>query len=200
MEVITTANRKLGLTLVAYPESLPPDWVAKLDLMGIGYSWALHDKDVETDGTPKKPHIHIFFQASLNAKQKKYVGEVTGIKFHIDVQSPEDMYEYLTHENDENKYHYDKSIIHHSAAWSQEAFEMLCNQYKRPQRISIYDIYMTIEENNITDLRALNLYYMSNFPDDERNQYLNYISRKGYALKEYLYQKKQTMKPKEDKL
>lgn len=45
---------------IAYPDSLPDDWIDKLLLTGIPFIVSpLHDKDINTDGDYKKPHYHI---------------------------------------------------------------------------------------------------------------------------------------------
>lgn len=191
------ANCKVGCNMVAYPESLPEDWESRLNALDIGYAWALHDKDTKPDGTLKKAHIHLYFMQTLSSKQKKYVGEVTGIHYIEDTRSAGDMLDYLTHENDEDKYHYSKDIINYSPAWCQEAFDdMLAKCVKT---VNQYDIIIDIEENNIYDIRALTLYYISNYNAKERDAYIKCISSHNHYLREYLYQKKQTTKPKEDK-
>lgn len=48
--------------IVAYPDSVPEDWREILDELHIPiFISPLHDKDVNADGEPKKPHWHIEF-------------------------------------------------------------------------------------------------------------------------------------------
>lgn len=143
------ANSKTGCTTIAYPESLPADWETQLNLMGVGYAWALHDQDVNSDGTQKKAHIHIIFQLPLSAKQKKYVSSVTTVKMIQDIRSNSALYEYLTHENDSDKHHYDKSIIQHSPDWCQELFEQ--STASRSTNEIAAEIEDLILDNNITE-------------------------------------------------
>lgn len=184
------ANCKIGCNMVAYPESLPSDWEIKLNALDIGYAWALHDKDTKPDGTLKKAHIHLYFMQTLNSKQKKYVGEVTGINYIEDTRSASDMLDYLTHENDENKYHYSKDIINYSPAWCQEAFDDMIS--KSSKSVNQYDIIMDIEENDIYDIRQLTLYYISVYNSKERDAYIKCVSSHNHYFREYLYQKKQS--------
>jgi len=185
-------NCKVGCNMVAYPESLPDDWESRLNVLGVGYAWALHDKDTKSDGTEKKAHIHLYFMQTLNAKQKKYVGEVTGINYIEDTRSASDMLDYLTHENNDDKYHYPKDIIKYSPDWCQEAFEDMLARCSKT--INQYDIIMDIENNDINDIRSLTLYYISNYNAKERDAYIKCISSHNHFLREYLYQRKQSIK------
>ena len=45
---------------VIYPESLPENWLEILQNSGLQIAISpLHDKDINPDGTIKKPHYHI---------------------------------------------------------------------------------------------------------------------------------------------
>lgn len=45
---------------IAYPDSLPNDWIDKLIITGIPFIVSpLHDKDLSNDGTYKKAHYHV---------------------------------------------------------------------------------------------------------------------------------------------
>lgn len=47
-------------TFLLYPESVPDDWQEKLAEIGQPLAISpLHDKDLNADGTLKKPHWHI---------------------------------------------------------------------------------------------------------------------------------------------
>lgn len=182
--MVTLANKKLGLTLVAYPESLPSDWVLQLEQLPLGFCYALHDKDTDENGKTKKAHVHIYFQGTPNAKQKKYISQVTGISYLIDVRSASDMFEYLTHENHSDKYHYDKSIIHYSNDWSQEAFEMLCKT-EGQKNITYGEIIDIVKTNKLKNMYELTEYINANCDDAE--SYFLIMRKNAYQLKEYLY-------------
>lgn len=190
------ANCKVGCNMVAYPESLPDDWESRLNVLGVGYAWALHDKDTKPDGTQKKAHIHLYFMQTLNKKQKKYVAEVTGISYIEDTRSAADMLDYLTHENNDDKYHYSKDIIKYSPDWCQEAFEDMLS--KCSKTVTLYEVIETINDNEITDIRSLTLYYISNYNTRERDAYIKFISSHNHYLREYLYQAKIAIKNKKE--
>lgn len=54
------SDRTRNWTFVLYPESAPDNWRSILDDDHIEWIESpLHDKDLNADGQPKKPHIHI---------------------------------------------------------------------------------------------------------------------------------------------
>lgn len=71
-------DRTRTWAFVAYPESLPQNWRAVLDEMGVPWACSpLHDKDVnETTGEPKKPHYHVVLSFS-GPKSYEQVKEIT---------------------------------------------------------------------------------------------------------------------------
>ena len=100
---------------VAYPESLPTDWIEQLKQSGLQVAISpLHDRDINADNTPKKPHYHIIliysgpttynnvatFTASINGTIPQPLEQVRGY------------YRYLTHQDNPEKAQYDpKDII-----------------------------------------------------------------------------------------
>lgn len=144
------SNTIKGYTIIAYPESMPEDWEERLNGLPFGYCCALHDKDVNVDEdgnvTPKKAHMHFFFQGRASAKQIKYIMSALGIAYMgQNVRSVSAMYDYLTHENNPTKYKYDRSIIQKSAKWCQEAFD---DEYK-PKVEYVGLIMNMVEEKDI---------------------------------------------------
>ena len=54
------SDRTRNWTVVLYPDSAPSDWRDLLDSMHIEWVESpLHDKDLNADGMPKKPHWHL---------------------------------------------------------------------------------------------------------------------------------------------
>ena len=64
--------KKRNWTIVVYPESLPENWKDILRESGlqVGIS-PLHDKDVNPDGSIKKPHYHLILIYSGPTSDKK---------------------------------------------------------------------------------------------------------------------------------
>ena len=75
----TTRNTHYA-TLV-YPESAPHDWIDILEEQHIqALISPLHDKDIDKEGNPKKPHYHIIliFESLKSPNQVKEINEQFG--------------------------------------------------------------------------------------------------------------------------
>lgn len=121
------ANKIYGYTVVCWPESMPDDWETALLSLPFGYALSLHDKDTDDSGKLKKAHMHIYFQGKPTKHQKEYIHRALGITYGENVQSAQGMFDYLTHENNPEKYHYSRDNIQYSPKWSQELFEVSCS-------------------------------------------------------------------------
>ncbi|MGN0458811.1 MAG: replication protein [Eubacterium sp.] len=106
--------KKRAWAFVLYPESAPVDWKDKLKQSGLRVAISpYHDKDIDPDGNPKKPHYHIIlvydgpttynnvksFTDSLNQPIPQPVEQVRGY------------YRYFTHKDNADKYQYDEVEI-----------------------------------------------------------------------------------------
>lgn len=112
-------------TFLLYPESIPSDWIERLELIGVPIAISpLHDKDLSSvEGQQyKKAHYHVIYVAknpvtadSVRFKIKKILGEKSVAMVKIVVTNMENMYLYLTHESKDaiakNKHKYDKKDI-----------------------------------------------------------------------------------------
>lgn len=110
-------------TFLLYPESVPEDWLTKLETLDVPMAISpLHDKDESPLGGYKKPHWHVIYVAknpvtaeSVRLKIKRLLGEKSIAKVQIVEQGMESMYLYLTHESKDaiakNKHVYPKSEI-----------------------------------------------------------------------------------------
>lgn len=185
---------KLGYLTVAYQESMPDDWQQKLESLGFGYSYCLHDKDVwKSDGIIngvahkagelKKPHIHFFFQGVPTMKQKKYIHDSLGVNYGEDCRSANGAYDYLTHENDPDKYHYSKDSISYSLKWNQEAFDA----HYVPKRDTYTELLLTIKNNGFYEYHEL-MEYLAGLEDEELIKegkalwVMRYMDSRRYAL------------------
>lgn len=160
------ARAIVGYTIIAYPESMPDDWQMKLEKLPFGYCYALHDKDtrVDDDGVivQKKAHMHFFFLGAVNQKQKNYISASLGVNIQGQpVRRASDMYDYLTHENAPDKYHYSKEIIVHSSKWSQEEFETIASR-DQDTADHVIEIMQIVAQENITEYSDLLDYLLEN--------------------------------------
>lgn len=71
------SKRYLSWTCVLYPESAPENWQELLGEMMVPWACSpLHDRDVNADGTPKKPHWHLLL-SFRSVKSYEQVKEIT---------------------------------------------------------------------------------------------------------------------------
>ena len=77
------------------------------------------------------------------------------------VRRASDMYDYLTHENAPDKYHYSKEIIVHSNKWSQEDFETIASR-DQDTADHVIEIMQIVAQENITEYSDLLDYLLEN--------------------------------------
>lgn len=83
---------------VFYPESCPLDNVLEhiLDKYNCCIS-PIHDRDLNKNGTLKKPHYHMLFQGNLSEKDKKYISKITTMNYFEQLYDLNASYDYLYH-------------------------------------------------------------------------------------------------------
>lgn len=110
----TTNIKKRNWAFVLYLDSTPEDWKDILRLKGLPMAISpLHDKDINADGTPKKPHFHIIlcFGNSTTFNNVKSITDELNQPIPIPLDSVRGMYRYLTHKDNPEKYQYDENFI-----------------------------------------------------------------------------------------
>ena len=99
---------------IVYPESAPENWRAILDDSHIPYAISpLHDRDVNADNTPKKPHWHILFccEGKKSQEQMDEISRTVNGTICQKVQSAKGMARYLIHQDNPEKAQYSKDAI-----------------------------------------------------------------------------------------
>lgn len=95
---------------VIYPESLPEDWFYKLQMTGLPIAISpLHDKDINPDGQPKKPHYHVicYYENPTTYKNvKENVTDIVNGTIPIKLESMHGMFRYHLHLDNPEKYQY----------------------------------------------------------------------------------------------
>lgn len=107
-------NRKRNWTVVVYPESAPENWREILDDEHIEWVESpLHDKDINPDGSVKKPHWHIMllFEGKKNYEQIKEITDKINAPSPKYVQSVRAMTRYFAHLDNPEKAQYSVSEI-----------------------------------------------------------------------------------------
>ena len=106
--------KKRNWGAVVYPESAPQDWIDILKLKGISFAVSpLHDKDLNADNTPKKPHYHIImcFPGPTTDKTVNDIMKELNQPIAIPLESVKGYYRYFTHKDNPEKYQYDDKDI-----------------------------------------------------------------------------------------
>lgn len=100
-------------TMIVYPESAPKDWKEKINGKHIAWACILHDKDVNPDGTKKKPHYHVVlvFEGKKSYSQIKAIADELNSPIPQKVESLRGMMRYLIHMDNPEKYQYTKDQI-----------------------------------------------------------------------------------------
>lgn len=135
-----------------YLDSAPKDWKQILQDTFLPFAISpYHDKDINDDGTPKKPHYHciICWPGPTTAKRVLAL-----IRDELHQPYPEDLltvpgyYEYFWHKNNPEKYQYDPDLIESYNGFDPAKYDRMSESEK--DRIScrierFIDIYQITE-------------------------------------------------------
>lgn len=107
--------KKRNWAFVAYPESLPADWIEQLQQSGLQCAISpLHDKDYNADNTQKKAHYHVILcysgPTSFNVVCR-LVCDQLGQPTPQALEQIRGYYRYFTHKDNPEKAQYDERSI-----------------------------------------------------------------------------------------
>lgn len=151
----TVDSRARSWTFVLYPESAPENWRSIIDDQHIQWVESpLHDKDINPDGTPKKPHWHILliFEGKKSYEQIKEITDKLNAPIPQKTASARGLVRYMVHMDNPEKFQYNVSeIIGHGGA---DVSELL-----RPSSTERYsmirEMISFVRENNIVEFQDL---------------------------------------------
>lgn len=147
--------KKRHWAFVAYPESLPENWIEMLKQSGLKVAISpLHDKDTNPTGEPKKPHYHVI----VSYDGPTTFGNVESLTKRLNQPIPQPLeqvrgyYRYLTHEDNPEKAQYDKADIR-----TLNGFNILDFVELTKSEVTKYirEIRRFICDNDITEYAAL---------------------------------------------
>lgn len=147
--------KKRHWAFVAYPDSLPDNWIEMLKQSGLKVAISpLHDRDTNPTGEPKKPHYHVI----VSYDGPTTFGNVEGLTKRLNQPIPQPLeqvrgyYRYLTHEDNPEKAQYDKADIR-----TLNGFNILDFVELTKSEVTKYirEIRRFICDNNITEYAAL---------------------------------------------
>lgn len=95
---------------IVYPDSAPERWLSMLEEYYVPFAVSpIHDKDINPDGSQKKPHYHVLFTFGQSKKSFKQLAEISksvnGTNL-INVDSVKGYFRYFTHMDNPEKYQY----------------------------------------------------------------------------------------------
>lgn len=166
---------------VIYPESAPPDWRERLTQWHVAAVVSpLHNKDINPDGSSKKPHHHIM----LMFEGKKSVDQITPILTSIGAVGRENIIStrgyarYLCHMDNPEKAQYNTSDV---LCFGGADYQALINSPSDDLKtlISVFDF---VRRNQIRSLAHLIDYCMR-----YNTEWLMMITRdKAYIIDKYI--------------
>lgn len=151
--------KKRHWAFVAYPESLPEDWIEQLKQTGLKTAISpLHDRDVfddgERKGLPKKPHYHVIvsYEGPTTFSNVENLTKRLNSTIPIPLDQVRGMYRYLTHEDNPEKVQYSKSAIQTLNGFNIRDFvEMTKSEVGK----YIREVQQFIRDNGITEYSVL---------------------------------------------
>ena len=173
---------------VVYPESLPSNWEEIILDTGLPMAFSpLHDKDVNPDGTEKKPHYHVICYYSntttLNNVKVNVCDKLNGT-IPIKLESLRGMYRYHLHLDNPEKYQYDDRYrkffngfdVHKVGEYTYTEMSKMIQNI-----ISIIRKYSIVEYSDLIDFLFDNeLYELMNVAKDKTILLNTYISSRRY--------------------
>ena len=106
--------KKRNWAFILYLDSAPSDWKDILQQTGCQFAISpYHDKDVNADGTPKKPHYHIIitYDGPTSYNVIKRVCDSVNATIPQPLEQLRGYYRYFTHKDNPEKYQYNESEI-----------------------------------------------------------------------------------------
>jgi len=176
-------ERTRNWTFVAYPESAPENWRLVLDKCHVPWIESpLHDKDLNADGKPKKPHWHIL----LMFEGKKSYEQISEISSLINGTRPErvkniqGIVRYFVHMDNPEKYRYSESqLVAHSGADIADYLKITVTNKRQLMR----EMQAFIRKQNVLEFCDLVDYAAENRPDD---WYVIIAESCTYHMSEYI--------------
>lgn len=175
------SKRTRNFGCVVYPESAPENWLEILAENKVpALVSPLHDRDVDPQDQPKKPHFHvvIMFEGPKTIEQAKEIFDpIGGVGCEI-IKSIRGYARYLCHLDNPEKYQYDESkIIELFGADYKEICLLQSDKYK-----TIEEILEFIDNEDICSYFDIVRYSRINNP----TWFRSLLDNSSYVIKEYI--------------
>lgn len=175
------AGRKRVFACIVYPESAKPNWkeiLAETHVMAIVSP--LHDKDINPDGSPKKPHYHVMmlFEGVKSDTQFESIRDSFGGVGNEVINSARGYARYLTHKDNPEKAKYqDEDVISFGGANYRELVSLPTDT-----DALVTDMTKYIDTYFVYSFRQFFNYCRDNKPD----WYYALLHGQSYVVKEYI--------------
>lgn len=114
------------------------------------YAYILHDKDVNADGSPKEPHIHLLLYKKNHMRLTKLL-TFTEQATRVEVpRSKKYAYEYLTHRNDPDKVAYNTNEIHEFHK-GDNTFSVTAQEAREQRNLSMLDDIVNLSRRQMAE-------------------------------------------------
>ena len=149
-------DKKRNWIFTMYPDSAPENWKDILQQTGLQCCLSpLHDKDVNPDGTPKKPHWHVILcysgPTSYNVVEKLTTGRLNSTIPQA-LEQIVGYYRYFTHKDNPDKAQYNEADIITVNGFNIRNFVELTKSEVNKIKL---DITRFVEENDIREYSDL---------------------------------------------
>lgn len=177
----TSDGRVRNFATIVYPDSAPENWLEILAEHFVpAFVSPLHDKDVNPDGEPKKPHFHVM----IMFEGKKSIDQATSVFTSFGgvgckvVQSMRGMARYFCHMDNPEKAQYSPDDVRSfCGADYSDVIGLVTDKYK-----AIREMIVFCEENQMYSYADLLLYC-----SEERSDWFRVLCDNGtIVVKEYL--------------
>lgn len=176
--------RAKNWTLVLYPEDMPEDW--RRYIRELQYPAAispLHDKDVNPDGTEKKPHYHLIIRGGggwITYKRLQQLGrDLKGVAIPSVLSNVDGMVRYFIHADNPEKYQYNKEDIETIGLFEiEKAFRSTETQKLETTK----NIMEFIRENDVLEFSDLIDIVIDNGIDD----WFDHLNHYAWTIERYI--------------
>lgn len=183
--------KKRYWAFILYVESAPSNWVEILQETGLPFCISpYHDKDLDPTGEPKKPHFHIIlaYNGPTTFKCVKNLTDKLNQPIPKALESVTGYYRYLTHQDNPEKYQYNKKDIQVFNSFDIEEYDFLTKSQIKACTIAIQQF---IIDNNIYEYGDLmdilfdkELWEWHEVASTHTTFFNSYLTSKRNALKE----------------
>lgn len=179
--MLDKSKRTRNFGCVVYPESAPDNWLELLAEHKVpALVSPLHDRDVDPQDQPKKPHFHVIlmFEGPKTIEQAKEIFDpIGGVGCEI-IKSIRGYARYLCHLDNPEKYQYDEDkIIQLYGADYKEICELRSDKYK-----VITEILEFIDQEDICSYYDLLRYARTHEP----SWFRSLLDNSTFVVKEYI--------------